>query len=122
VPVRSRPLLCTLGMVGAVLGAAACSGGSSTSAGPAASTPAGASSAAAGSSSASPSSASPSSAGSSAAGSSGAGSTGIAATSGYSVRVFAKGSGAQSNPDSIVVDGQNVYVGYQNVTAKDGTE
>ncbi len=39
--------------------------------------------------------------------------------SGYSVSVFAKGSGARSNPDSIVVDGQNVYVGYQNVTAKE---
>jgi len=126
VPARSRPLLCTLGMVGAVVSAAACSSGSSTSAGPASSAPAGASSAAR-SSSASPSSASPSSAsssssGSSAAGSPGAGSTGIAATSGYSVRVFAKGSGAQSNPDSIIVDGHNVYVGYQNVTAKDGTD
>jgi len=38
------------------------------------------------------------------------------------VRLFAKGSGAQSNPDSIVVDGQKVFVGYQNVTAKDGTD
>ncbi len=38
------------------------------------------------------------------------------------MRVFAKGSGAQSNPDSIIVDGQTVYVGYQNVTAKDGTD
>ena len=41
---------------------------------------------------------------------------------GAKVAVFAKAAGRYSNPDSIEVDGSNIYVGYQNVTAKDGSE
>lgn len=47
---------------------------------------------------------------------------GIAATPGYQVAVFAKATGPYSNPDSVEVDGSNIYVGYQNVTAKDGSD
>jgi hypothetical protein len=46
----------------------------------------------------------------------------IAALPGYTVTVFARGTAAYSNPDSIVSDGTHVYVGYQNVTAKDGSD
>lgn len=43
---------------------------------------------------------------------------------GYNVSLFATGTAAYSNPDSVVVDSQNgrIYVGYQNHTAKDGTD
>ncbi len=41
---------------------------------------------------------------------------------GYQISVFARGTSAYSNPDAIVSDGQHVYVGFQNVTAKDGTD
>jgi hypothetical protein len=47
---------------------------------------------------------------------------GVAALPGYSVTVFARGTSAFSNPDSIVVDGDDVWVGYQNVTATDGSD
>lgn len=46
----------------------------------------------------------------------------IAALPGYSVTVFARGTAAYSNPDSIVSDSRHVFVGYQNVTAKDGSD
>lgn len=47
---------------------------------------------------------------------------GIAAVAGYHVAVFAKAMGSYSNPDSVVVDAGNVFVGFQNVTAKDGSD
>jgi hypothetical protein len=47
---------------------------------------------------------------------------GVAALPGYSVSIFAQGTSAFSHPDSIVVDGDDVWVGYQNVTATDGTD
>ena len=47
---------------------------------------------------------------------------GIAALPGYQVTVFAKGSAAYGNPDSIEISGGNVFVGFQNVTAKDGSD
>ena len=47
---------------------------------------------------------------------------GIAALPGYRVTVFAKGTAAYANPDSIEIAGGNVFVGYQNVTAKDGSD
>ena len=47
---------------------------------------------------------------------------GVAALPGYAVRVWAQGTKDFSNPDSIEVDGNDVWVGYQNVTAKDGTD
>ncbi|HEY2706200.1 MAG TPA: hypothetical protein VGL20_21160 [Candidatus Dormibacteraeota bacterium] len=44
------------------------------------------------------------------------------APKGYRVSVFARATTAFSNPDSLVATGSRVYVGYQNVTAKDGTD
>lgn len=44
------------------------------------------------------------------------------APSGYRVSVFARATTAFSNPDSLVVSGSDVFVGYQNVTAKDGSD
>ncbi|GAC1653839.1 MAG: hypothetical protein NVS4B12_25690 [Ktedonobacteraceae bacterium] len=41
---------------------------------------------------------------------------------GYDVSVFAKGTKAYYNPDSVEVDGKYVWIGYQNTTAKDGTD
>jgi hypothetical protein len=97
---RSQPVLCTFGLVAVVLGAAtACGDGTASQASSSAVPTASASHA-----------------------ESNTGAAGIAAVSGYSVSVFAKGTNSQLNPDSIVVDGQNVYVGYQNVTAKDGAD
>lgn len=46
----------------------------------------------------------------------------IAALPGFTVSVWANGTAAYSNPDSILTDGKHVYVGYQNVTAKDGSD
>lgn len=46
----------------------------------------------------------------------------IAALKGYSVRVWAGPDPRFSHPDSIEIDGDRVWVGYQNVTAKDGTD
>jgi hypothetical protein len=45
---------------------------------------------------------------------------GLGALPGYSVRVWAKGTTAYTNPDSIVQDGNDIWVGYQNVTSKTG--
>lgn len=45
---------------------------------------------------------------------------GLAALPGYSVRVWAKGTTAYTNPDSIALDGNDIWVGYQNVTSKTG--
>ncbi len=44
---------------------------------------------------------------------------------GYKISVFARFATASSNyinPDSIAVDGTTIYIGFQNVTAKDGTD
>jgi sugar lactone lactonase YvrE len=48
----------------------------------------------------------------------------IAALEGYSVRVWAEPDPRFTNPDSIEIDAKRdrVWVGYQNVTAKDGTD
>ena len=67
---------------------------------------------------------------SSGAGASGAASTssssgsaaGVAALPQYHVSVFAKAASGYSNPDSLALDGQNVFVAYQNHTAKDGSD
>jgi hypothetical protein len=48
--------------------------------------------------------------------------TGLAALPGYKVRVWAQGTSQYSHPDSIVRDGRDIWVGYQNVTAKDGSD
>lgn len=45
---------------------------------------------------------------------------GLGALPGYSVRIWAKGTTATTNPDSIVQDGNDIWVGYQNVTSKTG--
>lgn len=47
---------------------------------------------------------------------------GLAALPGYSISVWVKGTSDYSNPDSIEIDGKDIWVGYQNVTAKDGTD
>ncbi|GAC1661872.1 MAG: hypothetical protein PVS3B3_32730 [Ktedonobacteraceae bacterium] len=41
---------------------------------------------------------------------------------GYNISMFAKGTKAYYNPDSVEVDGKYVWIGYQNTTAKDGTD
>ncbi|MBV9706655.1 MAG: hypothetical protein JO125_04535 [Chloroflexi bacterium] len=41
---------------------------------------------------------------------------------GYAISVFAKGTKTYYNPDSVEVVGKYVYVGYQNTTAKDGSD
>lgn len=41
---------------------------------------------------------------------------------GFDVNVFARGNSAYSHPDSVVADSQHIFVGYQNVTAKDGSD
>jgi hypothetical protein len=46
----------------------------------------------------------------------------LAALQGYSVRVWAGPDSRFTNPDSIEIDGDRVWVGYQNVTAKDGSD
>jgi hypothetical protein len=45
----------------------------------------------------------------------------VVATSAYQPALFVKGTSAYSHPDSIVADDQHVWVGYQNLTPKDGT-
>jgi hypothetical protein len=47
---------------------------------------------------------------------------GLGALPGYSVRVWAMGTADFSHPDSLERDGNDIWVGYQNVTAKDGTD
>lgn len=46
----------------------------------------------------------------------------VAGLPGYDISVFAKGTKTYYNPDSVEVAGKYVYVGYQNTTAKDGTD
>ncbi len=44
------------------------------------------------------------------------------AVPGYSMSVFAGGGTANSHPDALIYANQHLYVAYQNVTAKDGTD
>ena len=46
----------------------------------------------------------------------------LVAPPGWKISLWAVGGSKQSNPDSIEIDGQNIWVGYQNVTAKDGSD
>jgi hypothetical protein len=46
----------------------------------------------------------------------------LVAPPGWKISLWAVGGARQSNPDSIEIDGQNIWVGYQNVTAKDGSD
>ena len=46
----------------------------------------------------------------------------VVALAGYQVSLFAKGNPAYGHPDSVVYDGAHVFVGFQNVTAKDGSD
>src|SRR5579859_2475469 len=46
----------------------------------------------------------------------------IAALSRYHVTLFASSTSSYSGPDSLVVDGANVFIDYQNTTAKDCTD
>ncbi len=48
--------------------------------------------------------------------------TNVASLSGYTVCVFATSTTSYSHPDSVVVDGQNIFIGFQNITAKDGAD
>ncbi len=41
---------------------------------------------------------------------------------GYDIDVFAQGTTSYFNPDSVEVAGKYVYIGYQNITAKDGSD
>ncbi|GAC1407250.1 MAG: hypothetical protein NVSMB49_27110 [Ktedonobacteraceae bacterium] len=47
---------------------------------------------------------------------------GIASLDGWQVSLFSKGTAEYSHPDSAVVDGDHVFLDYQNNTAKDGTD
>jgi hypothetical protein len=47
---------------------------------------------------------------------------GLGALPGYRVTVWARGTTQFSHPDSLERDGNDIWVGYQNVTAKDGTD
>lgn len=49
------------------------------------------------------------------------GSEGIVALPGYRVSVFARGTSALTNPDAIVVGNGDVFIDYQNHSAKDGS-
>ncbi len=46
----------------------------------------------------------------------------VVALPGYVVKVFARGTASYLNPDSVEVDGKYVFVGYQNITAPDGSD
>ena len=48
--------------------------------------------------------------------------SGVVGLPGYDISVFAKGTKALYNPDSVEVDGQYVWVGYQNGTNPTGTD
>lgn len=47
---------------------------------------------------------------------------GPVAVKGYTVRVWATGTSAATNPDDITTDGRHVYVAFQNTTVKDGSQ
>jgi hypothetical protein len=46
----------------------------------------------------------------------------VVASASYTVDVFAKGTASYLNPDSVDVADGFVFIGYQNITAKDGTD
>lgn len=46
----------------------------------------------------------------------------VVALPNYDVSVFARGNKAYYNPDSVDVAGKYIFIGYQNTTAKDGTD
>jgi len=46
----------------------------------------------------------------------------VVTSPGYTVTVFAQGTSSYLNPDSIDVTDNFVFIGYQNITAKDGTD
>lgn len=46
----------------------------------------------------------------------------LATSPGYTVTVFAQGTSSYLNPDSIDVTDSFVFIGYQNITAKDGSD
>ncbi len=46
----------------------------------------------------------------------------VTASHGYTVNTFANAPAGATQPDSIAVDGTNVYIGYQNGAAKDGSD
>jgi hypothetical protein len=46
----------------------------------------------------------------------------LLAPPGWTISLWAVGGARYSNPDSIEKDGNNIWVGYQNVTAKDGSD
>jgi hypothetical protein len=48
--------------------------------------------------------------------------TGVVGLPGYQVCLFVAATTAANHPDSILVDGSHVWVGWQNVTAKDGSD
>lgn len=48
--------------------------------------------------------------------------TTVTAPAGYHVCLFASSTSSYSHPDSVVVDGANVFIGFQNITAKDGAD
>jgi len=48
--------------------------------------------------------------------------TGVAALPGYQVCLWAAATTTANHPDNIVISGSNVFVGWQNITAKDGTD
>ncbi len=50
------------------------------------------------------------------------GALGLAALPGYSVTLFTRRTGSYTAPDAIVVNGNHVFIDYQNVTAKDCTD
>ena len=50
------------------------------------------------------------------------GTSSVVGLPGYTISVFAKGTKAYYNPDSVEVDGNYIWIGYQNTTAKDGTD
>ena len=46
----------------------------------------------------------------------------VTAPAGYTIQRWAGGTGNYTGPDAIVFDGNNVWIGYQNGAAKDGTD
>jgi hypothetical protein len=46
----------------------------------------------------------------------------IVALQGFQISLFASSTSSYTHPDSVDVDGDHVFIGYQNVTAKDGTD
>ena len=47
---------------------------------------------------------------------------GVAALPGYQVCLWAAATSKANHPDNVVISGSNVFIGWQNITAKDGTD